>query len=320
MNSKNEDQKKLSLIGQLPQKVVDKINGYLQQNKSDRDNVVLTCRLFYQTQYERLKTNLVQYIIVGNQNRAQNILKKYPHLLLERITIKDKSGRIFDNITVWEYTLWALDVRYMAPMMLQCLQGSREGERILKELTAQFHAIRQQPISYQREGKRYFDPHYDFSIIECLEYFYANYPLWSWEERHAQWGKIVGAAQLCLPAHVAQHYCDPDVPFFPVPAFTAPTFKRMLLFFNTNTEIYQNWWGNDSGECLGENLAVYRKCSPKAEGITFSAGLVRKLALNNIQALKSLKNQRIKDLDLLEVQLNNLNLNPREPELASFSK
>lgn len=60
------------------------------------------------------------------------ILKKYPELLQERITFTDKSGRVFKDTSIWEYVIWALDMRYMAPMMLECVPHNKQGEVLRK--------------------------------------------------------------------------------------------------------------------------------------------------------------------------------------------
>ncbi|CEG57552.1 hypothetical protein [Legionella fallonii] len=329
MQSKEEYEEDLSFIKSLPEELLKQVIQNLSKEKTTQNSFVLTCSLFYnQLQRERLWASLVQCVINGNQKKAQMLLKKYPDLLWDRGTIKDNSGRVFKNTTVWEYVLWALDVRYMAPMMLECLPISKEGKEIWDNLLVQLDELEKNGIFYELNGEIYHESHYDFFIIAALEYFVKNYLFWRSAQRQAEWCTGVGMAQFCAPAHVAQHYCDLRVPFYPIPQFDSKTFNRTLVFLNRNTSELQSWWEQkiptklekqnqleepekqgEQVERLGVTVAIYRKRSPlRALGLSIDTGILHKIAKNNMDALIALRDKRLADRRLLREQICELDL------------
>ena len=97
----------------------------------------------------------------------------------------------------------------------------------------------------------------------------------NWDELQRQWIHGVGKAQAQTVAHVAQEYCNPDRPFYPVPDFNAKPFKRE---FNTDKGA---WWtatynggklGGNSVSYTGAGFAVVRfESGPCAGGLLFRA-------------------------------------------------
>jgi len=308
MQEKDEPENELRAFESLSPELVNKIGRFLKKDRVAGNSFVETCSLFYNySQGERLRTSLSGYIINGNQVKAKEILDMYPHLMLERGTIKDRSGRLFRNITVWEYILWALDVRYMGKMILDCLPLNEEGDRMAKKLLVLFNRVEAKGISFELNGHHYLQQHhYDFFIIQALSYFIDNYKQWDLKQRTKIWCQVVGMAQFELPAHIAQHYCDPSIPFYPLPKFDAETFNRTLMFRKNYTEKYFCWWcGVASVEHrLGINIAIYRKSSPRmAVGISESFELTYGVLRNNVQALTGLRDQRMADSDMLKKNL-----------------
>ncbi len=57
----------------------------------------------------RLVKSLLQAVVFGEYNKVETLLQKYPHLLLERGTIKDYSGRVHVNRTALQLALGACD-------------------------------------------------------------------------------------------------------------------------------------------------------------------------------------------------------------------
>ncbi|STY31454.1 SidC homolog [Legionella wadsworthii] len=304
MKRKYEENQNLFDI--LPNELIAAIGHHVDENKSrieSSDNFVLACSLFYNAyQQERLKQkrliiDLAQAVVKGNQDQAEMILQKNPELLLARITIVDQSGRIFRNITVWEYTLWSLDVRYMASMMLQCLPHNKKGEEIRLALDKQFDEIETRGVTYELNGEIHQEKHYDFAIINELTEYLNNFNRLEWEERDKSWCLKVGQAQRLVPAHVAQHYCDPEEPLNPAPTFKKEKFTRSLEFYNWKDEERRNWF-SDSG--LGVTFAMNRSWGEKTlsstRGYFFSSSFAR-------DAMIDLQKARTEDLALLKQQL-----------------
>ncbi len=97
------------------------------------------------------------------------------------------------------------------------------------------------------------EKHYDFTpLIKALEVyahsFYADKP-WFWEQHEAHWSSVVGLEQHYAPAHVAQHYCNPDESFSsqykyncPQPTFKENVLKRTLELDNWISNKKERWW------------------------------------------------------------------------------
>ncbi|KTD19290.1 SidC homolog [Legionella lansingensis] len=301
MQERNELEEQQNPFELLPNELIATIGTHVDGNKRQLEysnNFVLTNSLFYNTyqqerlryQRERLKPILIEAVTAGDQDKAQKILQRYPELLLTRGIIKDQSKRIFKNISVWEYTLWALDVRYMAPMMLNCLPHNEQGEAIRLELVKQFDEVETKGVTYELEGVVYHEKHYDFAIIEALKDYAVN-------ETEKCWCTKVGQAQRLVPAHVAQHYCDLEESFYPTPTFKKEEFTRTLNFQLNHHEINQKWetWFSSSG--LGINFAILRAYYHYA--ISFKMAFVA----YDLAAMTTLRDVRIEDLALLKQQL-----------------
>lgn len=304
MKSKKEENQ--TLFNLLPNELIATIGNHVDENKKrikNSNSFVLTCSFFYNAyQQERLKhkqliISLAQSVAEGDQEKAESILQKHPELLLARVTIVDKSGRIFRNTTVWEYTLWSLDVRYMAPMMLQCLPHNKYGEEIRLTLDKQFDEIETQGVTYKLNGVIHREKHYDFAIITALSEYLNNFNKQEWAERDQCWSTKVGQAQRLVPAHVAQHYCDPEEALDPTPTFKKEKFTRSLEFYNWEDEDLRNWF-SDSG--LGVNFAMDRVWGKKTQssnrGYFFGSSSAR-------DAMIALQKARTEDLALLKQQL-----------------
>jgi hypothetical protein len=221
-------------------------------------------------------------VATGDQVGAEKGLKINPELLLQRGTVTDFSGRTFVNITAFEYALWALDTRYMCNMMLDCLSelgDETRGEVIKQGLLRQYKSFeKNKGVDYTiRNGEARHEKHFDFlPLLKALKDYVDNFDIWDWPKKDNHWCTVVGLMQCGLPAHVRQHYCDPDESFHPTPAFNKNTFKRSLAFYNYVTG-YNEIWGscglvNLSG--LGFNFGVAR-AGPLPWGPGVGAGRCR---------------------------------------------
>jgi hypothetical protein len=198
------------------------------------------------------------------QDKAERLLKTSPELMLEEITFTDCSGRTFEKISAFTFLLWALDTRYGVDMMLNCLPNNEKGLEIAEKLKEQYDHHKKYGVTYTLEGQTINEKHFDFSVlINALQTYVDNFDKLDWPQREAHWCKVVGMAQRYVPAHVMQHYCDPNVPFSPLPKFEAEQFIRTLKFYNYASDQEMTWRGitSSGGGVLGENFGVLRGAS-----------------------------------------------------------
>ncbi len=250
----------------LPQVITEHVIGdYLTEE--DKSALALTSKetqgFFQPKRMQMIVNKLLLQVMHGEQEKARKILKRHPGLLEMTGEATDYSGRKF-NTTAFRYALWALDTRYMCNMMLDCLPDSPQGEAIKQALLMQLKAHEQDGVLYKLNGVTIHEAHYDFSpLIEALETYVNNFDDWyaanNFDAVRNQWYKVVGLAQLYVPAHVAQHYCDPDESFGPTPQFNKKTFKRALEFYNYVTRKHEFWFtAVSSTSGLGVNFGIMR--------------------------------------------------------------
>jgi hypothetical protein len=212
---------------------------------------------------------LLIYIGCGNQDVAQDLLIRSPELMTERTGFADCSGRFFPNISAFEFMLWSLDTRYMGRMMLECLPKNDVGLNTAKLLLQQYEHFNAHGITYFLKGKTITEKHFDFSkLINALQTYNHNFGEWSeeldtylnraedWTEeaQESYWCTVVGREQFYIPAHVMQHYFDPNVDFEPTPTFKASEFQRdedVKYVYIANGRIY--------AENLGINCGMIRE-------------------------------------------------------------
>lgn len=153
--------------------------------------------------------NLLQLMVEGEQNRAENLISKNPELLSMLGSVTDLSGRIFRKITAFQYALWALDF-HMVKMILKHLQP----EIALQQL-------RELEDKGTEHGKQFNLNLY----VDALGEYISKYSSWTWSERENHWAKV-GELQRLLPVHVVNEYCRSDRPFDPCPSFVEATLPR----------------------------------------------------------------------------------------------
>jgi hypothetical protein len=79
------------------------------------------------------------YLVRGNHDVIQEMLLNDPWLLLQRGNVTDCSGRTFENISGFEYALWALD-KHMWALMLDCLPiNGGASQQVLEQLRIQYN-------------------------------------------------------------------------------------------------------------------------------------------------------------------------------------
>ena len=91
-----------------------------------------------------------------------------------------------------------------------------------------------------------------------MQTYVENYDQWDVPQCQHHWCTEVGMEQRNLPAHMIQHYCDPNTPFYTKPSFTAEQFVRTLKFRNWDNGKEMTWSGSSvSGDSvLGVNFGI----------------------------------------------------------------
>jgi hypothetical protein len=150
---------------------------------------------------------LLKCVAEGEQDEAEALIKKDAKLLLAVGKVTDLSGRTFDNVTAFQYALWAMDY-HMWTMVQKYLPIEAQAKQ---------HALLDSKGT--AHGK-----HFDLQpLLDALKTYVDNAGKWGWDQRAVdQWGKV-GGAQKFLPVHVVNEYCRPDRSFHPCPSeWTSP--------------------------------------------------------------------------------------------------
>jgi len=231
------------------------------QNLSNRDlvNLVQTSTYHFALFKPMIDVRkLLHHVVRGQHDAVQSILTDDISLMFKRGKVTDCSGREFENISGFEYALWALD-KHMWAKIITCVPQNEEGKRIFEILIAQYNKVKTDGVTYRLNGKTITEQHFDFknTIIKELQTQVdsINAPgTKNWDAIDKQWREGVGGAQNLFPMHVVYEYCS-DEPFYPVPEFTSQP-KSSKQFCNWTTEKDENWFNVDSK--LSVDFAIYK--------------------------------------------------------------
>ena len=258
---------------------------------------------------EKLK-ELLQYVVNGRQQKAKNIIKKNPRILQQKGDVTDPSGREFEEITAFQYALWALDW-HMWTMMLEFMDN--------ESVNCQ---IKEQESITEESG---YGKHFSFDgIIAALKSYIEKFD--NKLTATSIWKGEVGYQQRHFPAHVVNEYCRPDIAFSPgnkgLRSFEESTLPRKLKHSCWNG----NWWeakyngeatrelSNDehlkTGFKLGENRqgkgwAIHRGWAengpgPWEQGLPIGC-ITKATAQVDLQAMERLKATRLNQYEVLKV-------------------
>jgi hypothetical protein len=183
---------------------------------------------------------------------AKNLLAKSPEFLLTRADVTDWAGRTFNNVTAFEYAIWAKDFKMLA-MMLACIPRTADGDEIRKALYLQYQKVKisvreggglKYTLKYERPNLNDHgipdgtsvevtevrtENHFDFTLlIRAYEDYEAQFEERSLAQRDSFWVRIIGMLQHQLPVHILQRMCDSDQPFNSAIQSETP-FKRSLF-------------------------------------------------------------------------------------------
>lgn len=249
---------------------------------------------------------LLHQVTRGEHDVVKAMLKQDINLIFKRGKVTDCSGREFENISGFEYALWALD-KHMWAAMLECIP-SEEVKKVFAQLIAQYNKVNTDGVTYRLNGKTITEKHFDFenTIIKELQTHVDSIYAPGAKNRDAinqQWREGIGGAQKKLPMHFVDEYCSKEL-FHPVPPFTSQP-KSLKQFYNWDTEEYENWFSVDSK--LSVDFALCKWIGDKDRSIgpgsvsTSRSGLF--LARRDLVALTVLCKVRTNDFIDLKSQL-----------------
>ena len=229
----------------------------------------------------------------GEQEEAEEMIKKNNSLLLHAGTVTDLSEREFKEITPFQYALWAMDW-HMWTMIQKYLPPVAQAE--------QLHAL-------ETKGTGQYGKHFSLEdLMDALQTQVDNDC--KWEDYHLKesthWCKKVGGEQKRLPAHVVNEYCRSDRGFEPCPLewqSKLPRSREVTMSERRNGS-YQRFLGKGSwfessrdGEVLGSDFAFYN-CGGARAGVTGG-----KSSWSDLKALRSLWRTRVRQLESLKSDL-----------------
>lgn len=244
---------------------------------------------------------LLHHVTRGEHDVVKAMLKQDISLIFKRGKVTDCSGREFENISGFEYALWALD-KHMWAKMITCVPQNEEDKRIFEKLIAQYNKVNTDGVTYRLNGTTITEKHFDFenTIIKELQTQVnsINAPgNKNWDAIDKQLIEGVGGAHKLLPMHGVDEYCSNE-PFYPVPKFTLQP-KSSKQFYNWATDKDENWFSVDSK--LAVDFAIYKgpylfAGAPCRLGVPARGGCERSLDLDAMTALCKVRTNDFIDL------------------------
>ncbi|CEK09934.1 hypothetical protein [Legionella hackeliae] len=274
------------------------------QNLSNRElvNLSMTSKYHFNLFQPLIDVRkLLHHVTRGEHDAVKAMLKKDMSLIFKKGLVTDCSGREFENISPFEYALWALD-KHMWATMIACIPQNQEGRKVFKQLIAQYNKVNTIGVTYKLNGATVTEQHFDFKniIIETLVDLVNAQGVKNGNVIGIEWRVGVGGVQKLLPMHVVYEYCS-DEPFFPVPDFTSQP-KSSKQIYDWVTDSNENWFGVDSR--LSVDFAVYKGSvakarallSPRLPGVRLDFDLNAMIALCKVRTKDFLDlNSQLKD-------------------------
>lgn len=158
------------------------------------------------TQQELAK--FLHHVGYGEQDEAEKMLRAQPQLATFSGHLTDCASRDFEQITGFQYAIWALDY-HMWTMIKKYLPIPQARDQVAGLNVGKWINTHGAHISWNQ-------------LITLLGTYYkenyGNFRLnWNWHKFNNFWCQEVGSAQLRLPAHVINEYSHPSRSFSPCP-------------------------------------------------------------------------------------------------------
>jgi hypothetical protein len=236
------------------------------------------------------------FIAAGEQDQAEAMLKANPSLATAKGTVTDLSGRTFEDITGFQYAVWALDWHMWK--MIYNMENPERGYLSAEQTAQQMSEIDGAPWTKKHGVHFSFDP-----LINALDTCVKHYQASRWGEGDAAWVQQVGGAQLWLPAHAINEYCRPDRSFHPTPNFLEVNLPRSM-------KTDDGFWftAEYNGGKLGVKFGVLRSSSSAASGylpggIYLQSSLLQRGPARDHLSVCALVKARRQQLDVLASNL-----------------
>lgn len=200
----------------LPQDVKRYIGDFLTKNQaSEYLSLNVSDKLFlFTTDKKKLMARKGLLSVVHgcafylNMEQLKKMLIRYPHLMTIKLPVKDPGGRIFKDISMYQYAAWALDIS-MLNMMESCLNP--DSSEVLGIINEQIKELKQGKVSYtlsrskNGDNREIFSSHYDLTPLNnSMQQYFTYYYLLNTEERKDFWLKYIAQEQAQVPVHIAQ--------------------------------------------------------------------------------------------------------------------
>lgn len=267
----------------------------------------------------RAISELLSYVVKGNQDAAERILAKKPELLLKTSNVTDFSGRNFKQVTAFQLALWAKD-RHMRDMMIRCIPNDEQGSGIRSNLLAQYQDLEtygisytMRPIIYQIGGQTYTitsetnSKNYNMQpLLDAMRFYIDHFNEWIEDdhsiskEREDYWCKVVGLIQSTLPAHILNEYCCPRAlrhSFNPPLTFKEETLPRQFKFKNWDVGGRDEWFNILELEGFGVSWGIFRGTNRVCHGMAKGPGPTWNVGMGvDLTALDTLDNVRAEEI------------------------
>lgn len=228
-------------------------------------------------------SEFLRYIVEGEQEKAEGLLKETPSLSVKKGRVMDLSKREFKSITGFQYAVWALDW-HMWKMLLKYMT---------KEAAAlQFQELEDKGTAH---GKYFSLKH----LIEAFNTYVKNYDTWEEGQCESYWCRQVGRAQFLLPVHVVQEYCHESRSFNLCPKFNEEE-RSMGLITHVG-----NWYAAKyNGGKLGEKFGYVRGGARKSKARRgMGCGGMKDCLMKDAEAVQNLSTIRQQQLKELRIEL-----------------
>jgi hypothetical protein len=312
-------------INILLSEVKNKIADHLSIN--DVVNFAITSKInlefFKPIANARKLTQFLHELTRGNHEAVRTMLAKDNSLFYRKGKVTDCSGRTFENISGFEYALWALD-KHMWTAILDCIPQDQEGNKIRQLLKGQYDNLDKKSITYILNGETITEQHFDFenTIIKELQMqinminavkekvinIYSDAKKEDLNAISKQWCEDVRRAQKLFPMHVVYEYCSDEL-FSSEPEFISQP-NSSTKIFNCLTNEYENWFSVDSEQeswsFSGKPVAIYRSLAAQRGQKGACAGsdcFTQYWASNDLSFIQKLYRVRTNDFINLKSQL-----------------
>lgn len=221
----------------------------------------------------------------------------------------DCSGRVFPQISGFEYALWALD-KHLWNKMLESLPQNETKAKIIANLLVAYRNFKELGVTYTLDGAPVHEHHFDFENTILAELTTQLNALRGngieGDVIEEQWQQGVGKAQALLPMHVVHEYCG-NTFYNAAVSFTHKPMPSQE-FHNPSSGKDELWFQKDSQ--LGKNFAICKSASEGDVGphaLSFVSEIDCDSDLSALTALYTMRKNEFKHLEqeLTEAQFEN---------------